>query len=163
MVYVDWALIAAIDGFVTQCLNCIMVSQTSQEIIYSDNTENECIDREWNLVFLSSGQWCQCLLWISINHKFQFHLGNIIIHSIFMFRVLREWNYLNESRKCFTYTAKLLFRQSPARHSHYIMTGQCVVTVDNCRQSGDWTANGSVVTSHSHYTITVQSQCSDCA
>ena len=43
-----------------------------------------------------------------------------------------------------------------------------VVTFDNCRQSGDWAAIGSVVTSlaavvSSHYIVTVQSQCSDCA
>ena len=41
-------------------------------------------------------------------------------------------------------------------------------TFDNCRQSGDYTAIGSAVTAllavfNSHYTITVQSQCSDCA
>ena len=47
----------------------------------------------------------------------------------------------------------------------------CVVTVDNCRQSSDYnTANGSPVTAlpavvNGDYTVTVQSQCmpSDCA
>ena len=47
------------------------------------------------------------------------------------------------------------------------LDGDCVVTVDNCRQSGDWAANVSVVTAlpavvNSRYTVTVQSQCSDC-
>ena len=47
------------------------------------------------------------------------------------------------------------------------LDSDCVVSVDNCRQIGDRAANGSVVTMlpavvNSHYTVTVQSQCSDC-
>ena len=65
------------------------------------------------------------------------------------------------------YTAKLLFYQSPTRHSHY--TDWSTVTADNCRQHCDhmYTAIGSSVTMllavSSHYTVTVQSMCSDCA
>ena len=64
---------------------------------------------------------------------------------------------------CFTsYTAKILFHQSPIELG--TVTG--IVTVD-CRQSDD-IAIGSSVTGlpaviNSHYTVTVQSQCSDCA
>ena len=48
------------------------------------------------------------------------------------------------------------------------MDCDCVVIVGNCQISGDYTAIGSSVTSlsevvNSHYTVTVQSQCSDCS
>ena len=42
-----------------------------------------------------------------------------------------------------TYKAKLIVYQSPTRHSDWIVT--VLVTINNCRQQGDWAANGSVV------------------
>ena len=63
---------------------------------------------------------------------------------------------------------KLLFHQSPTRHSDYTVTdSESVVTVNNYRQHGDRAANDSVVTMlpavvNGDYTVTVQSTCSHC-
>ena len=48
------------------------------------------------------------------------------------------------------------------------LDSDCVASVDDCQQSGDWAANGSVVIVlpaivNRHYTVTVQSQYRDCA
>ena len=67
------------------------------------------------------------------------------------------------------YTANLLFHQSPrCTVTTWWLDTDSLVTVGNCRQHGDWAANGSVVTvlpgvKNSDYTVTVQSPCSHSA
>ena len=58
-----------------------------------------------------------------------------MIHCIFGHKMLKMLSL--------RYTEKLLFHQSPTRHSDY---SDSVVTVDNCQQHGDFTAIGSLVT-----------------
>ena len=76
---------------------------------------------------------------------------------------------------CKVPTSKISTQQISYSISHLLGTvttlwldSDRVVPVDDCRQSGDYTAVGSSVTAlpaviNGHYTVTIQWQCSDCA
>ena len=89
--------------------------------------------------------------WRNSKHYRSSAENNSLLH--FCFQIDLQW---------FVYTAKFLFSHLLRTVTTLWLVSDCVVTVYNCRQSGDYTAIGSSVIAlsavvNSHFTVTTQS------